>query len=644
MAHEIYDETRLAAPVPQREEKILCILVGVVILFTMVGTLGAVWGGPALGDHEAMVAQCARNMRLSGDWVVPKYLGTPWFRKPPLPYWLIAAVSYVLSNDPSTGLPVSTMAARLPTAVSAFVTVLLLWHLAASMFGKRVGLITAVITASSLMFLLYGANATPEMLLTMCCTWAFFHFWYAVTSRNPRKRFLHAMFFYVAMGLGMLAKGPAPIALTAFPLAVWWYTQRSLRFFAYKKPGGLRSAIVLFFSDFKPRTIQAFTRLYLLPGLIIFVAIFVPWMMEVAKRHPHAWNLWNWQYWQRAQGNYEDTRERGFLYYPPLIFGLVIPWLFLIPEALAAPWMKWYARQRRGLLFGGLLAVLGIGAMSLMQFKKPYYILPAVPGLLLMMAVVANRFFGRALREGPLVISLRLGSRRRNLIVSNEHRFAWVVFGVLAIGAVAAVIAGGIWIQRQSLGVTTQWTAYTAGILIIILFAAITFIRGHGWIALGILALVSIVAFHTVWYCYTPVIDMLDEVDKVAALAQGLDTAGVPSDAKVLWVDRRPDARLSFYHNRHSTYMVTPEEIVGRMVDRTKQKQTLQELVLNRADALLGADEPVYLILERRHYDQLSSFMSHKGRLIASAGSKFEREGKNWVVVSNTSISHPGPK
>lgn len=640
MEREECEALYVVAPAEQRTAS--RILVAAVLLLIIVGTLGAAFGGPALSDHEAIVAQCARNMRLSGDWVVPEYLGMPWFRKPPLPYWLIAAVSYVLPNEPSTGLPVSNMAARLPTAVSALASVLLLWHLAASMFGRRVGMITAVITGSSLMFLLYGANATPEMLLTMCCTWAIMHFWHAVTTQSSRSRFLHAMTFYVALGVGMLAKGPAPIAVTGFPLAVWWYTNGSLQLLAREGLGAWRDAVVLFFRDLVPRTIQAFTKLHLVPGLIVFAAIFVPWMLEVADRHPHAWNLWNWQYWQRAQGNYEDTRVRGLLYYPPLVVGLVVPWLFLIPEALAAPWMKRYANQRSGLLFGGLLAVMGVGAMSLMQFKKPYYILPAVPGLFLPMAVVADRFFARTPRNGPLTLTLRVGSRHWNLNVPDERRFAWAVWGLLTITSVAAVIATGIWMRGQYPGLAVQGTVMAAGVAIIILFAGITFIRGHGCTALGMLAITSVLAFHITWYGCTSAIDTVDEVDKVAALAQGLDAAGAPPDAKVLWANRRPDARLSFYHNRQSTYLVTPEEIVGRMVDRTNQKQVLQELVLHRADALLGSAEPVYLILDRRYYDHLSMFISHKGRLVATAGSEFEKQGKHWVVVSNANTPSLG--
>ena len=501
---------------------------------------------------------------------------------------------------------------------------------------RRVGMVTAVVAGSSVMFILYGANATAEMLLTFCCTWACFHFWHAATTRHQRKRLAHAMLFYVAMGLGMLAKGPAPIVLTAVPMAAWWYTHRSLRLLAGGGLGAWREALKLLARDLLPRTIQAFTRLHLLPGLIVFGAIFIPWMLEVAERHPHAWNLWNWQYWQRAQGKYEDTRDRGLLYYLPLVAGLVVPWLFLIPEALAAPWLKAYTRYRRGLFFGGLWAVVGIAAMSLMEFKKPYYILPAIPGLILLMSVVADRFFGRTLRDGPLVLRLGIGSRRAGL-VTDERRFAWAVWGLLAVGAVVGLIAGALWTRSRFPGFAVPFTVVLGGVLVAILFAGVAFIRGHGWTALGTLAVGSIAAFHAVWYVCAPAIDALDEVDKVAALARALDAAEVPPEAKVLWADRRPDARLSFYFNRRSTYMVTPEEIVGQMVDRTHKQAALQEFAVARASALLGSGEPVYLVLERRHYDLMSMFMTSKGRLLATIGNEFEKEGKHWVVVSNAS-------
>ena len=56
------------------------------------------------------MAECSRRMRISEDWVVPVFMKMPHIRKPPLPYWLIAAGSYLFPHDPVTGQPVTTMA------------------------------------------------------------------------------------------------------------------------------------------------------------------------------------------------------------------------------------------------------------------------------------------------------------------------------------------------------------------------------------------------------------------------------------------------------------------------------------------------------------------------------------------------------
>ena len=75
------------------------------------------------------------------------------------------------------------------------------------------------------------------------------------------------------------------------------------------------------------------------------------------------------------------------------------------------------------------------------------------------------------------------------------------------------------------------------------------------------------------------------------------------------------------------------------MVDRTGKQQALQDLTLERADALLGAAEPVYLVIEQRHYEQLKGFMSHSGHVVTVAAGATERPGKNWVVVSNVPVT-----
>lgn len=606
-----------------------------VLTLVVAATLGAVWGGPGLGDHEAIVAECARNMRLSGDWVVPTFLETPWMRKPPLPYWLVAAASYLLPNDPQLDLPVTTVSARLPTGVSALLTVLLLWHLASSMFGKRVGMVTALVSASSLAFLLYSANATAEMLLTFCCTWAFVHFWHGVTTRRAWMRFVHMMLFYVALGAGMLAKGPAPIALTAIPLAVWWYTERPLRLLAYLGWGGWRQVLVCFGRQIPRQTARVFTHLYLIPGLLVFAAVFVPWMVAVGRQFPHAWNIWNWQYWQRAQGLYHDTRPRGFFYYVPIMIGLTLPWIFLLAEAVAAPWLKRYFRQRRALLYAGLYALIGLTVMSLMSFKKPYYILPAVPGLLVMMGLVAERFYAFIPTTIPMKLNVWFG-RWREAVIEDPLRFAWITWVIVAISAILMLIFGNYWMNEHIPRVAGALTVIAAGALVVVLWAGLLYVLGHGWWSLTLTSLIAIAAFHSAWYLCGPSL-AAESSDRVRMLDEALDQAGVPVDANIYWVDARPDARLSFYYGRRPRYTLTPEELVDFIgVNRTKPGLVtlLESRMLQEAEELLAGDEVACLLVSRKEYNKAKS----KGAIfhdIARVECDPENPDKDWMVVSN---------
>ncbi len=601
--------------------------IGVVVL-AAIATLGGLPGGPPLNEHEAMVAECGRNMRLTGDWLVPRFLDAPWLRKPPLPYWLVASTSYLLPGDPKLGLPVTTLVSRLPSALAGLGTVLLIWRLGAVMFTRRVGLIAAVISASSLVFLQYSPNATVEMLLTFSCTWALLHFWMAAghcglrianCELKARHGTLHMLGFYVALGVAMLAKGPAPLAMVAFPLAVWWYLERPLRVLARGGWTGLRRAPAAFIRGLKPRTVGAFRDLWLVPGLIVFALLFVPWMIAVAYHHPHAWDLWNWQYAQRAQGDYLDDRARSPFYYIPVIIGFSLPWLFLLPEALAAPWLPRYARMRRALFFCGVCAVVGIVIMSIESFKKPYYMLPAMPLLFLMMAVVADRFYAK---PPPSI------------------RLAWVIWGVAAAALAAGVVIGGWQLHRFLPDITVVSVMVAALSAIALLIAGIAYIRGRGWIALGMTACTGVAAFLAVWHVCGPVITNLDRVE---GLARALDRAGVPPDGKVLWADTRPDPRLIFCFRRRSDYLIPPAEIVTIMVEREGARGRLRLMALDRAEKLLKSPEPVYLILKRDNYDLTRVFNPLPAHLIGIAKARRGSRGDDWVIVSNVQpATRPG--
>jgi len=582
-----------------------------ILLLALAGTLGGVAGGPRLGDHEALVAQCARDMRLSGQWLVPHYLGDPYVRKPPLPYWLIAGLSFIMPADPATGLPVTTVTARLPSALAALGTVLLLWRLAASMLGVRGGRVTAVVASSCVFFLLYAVNATVEMILVFCCTWAHLHFWLAL--RHPvhsRRRRLHLALFYFAMGAGMMAKGPFPLAMVALPIAVWWYLVRPLRMIARDGPAAWRTASVRFLRDLWPRTVQAFRELWLLPGLVVFALCFVPWMIAVGLRHPDAWDLWNWQYWQRAQGDYEDSRPRGPLYYVPIVGGLIMPWLHLVFEAAAAPWLGRYARHRQALLYAGLWALIGFGVVSAMSFKKPYYVGPALPGLVLLLGAAAERFYSSPLRRPRLA------------------RAVWIVLVLAGAGLVAG---GYVALSREIPRAAGGMAAVACAALVLMATAGLMLRRGRPWPAFGLTAVSSVAVFLSAWFFCGAT---LDNTAKVATLARVLDEADIPETALVAWASRRPDARLSFYYNRRTRQMIQPAEIVTAFVDRTGRRLSLESMVARRARELLAGPQPVYIILDREEYERAAMLgMTATARVVGFAPDPDDADS-DWMVIT----------
>src|SRR5690348_133876 len=59
--------------------------------------------------HEAFVAQGAREIVASGCWWHPAVGGLPWLEKPPLPFWVVAALGWCAGD-------VTPTVARLPSA------------------------------------------------------------------------------------------------------------------------------------------------------------------------------------------------------------------------------------------------------------------------------------------------------------------------------------------------------------------------------------------------------------------------------------------------------------------------------------------------------------------------------------------------
>src|SRR5438477_9692462 len=112
--------------------------------------LAAVWallclpnlGSPSLWDiDEGNNAEAAREMLVSGDWIVPTFNYQLRVDKPALLYWCQIA-AYRLFG-------VNEFAARLPSALAALAAILLTYELGRRMFGAAAGLLAGLVLASA---------------------------------------------------------------------------------------------------------------------------------------------------------------------------------------------------------------------------------------------------------------------------------------------------------------------------------------------------------------------------------------------------------------------------------------------------------------------------------------------------------------
>lgn len=598
-------------------------LLVMVAVLTVAAACFMLTGGPRLGDHEVIVAQTARQTLQSGHWLVPDYLDTPFLVKPPLSAWLVAAFSMYMPPS-AEGLPVSDVSARLPSMLATILTVFIVWRLARSIYPRHMANMAGFIAATSVGMLLFAVNATAEALLVLFCTWAFAEFWWSQQATVATRSRMHLARFYIALGLAMLAKGPMPMPMVALPIAVWWWTERGMRLLSVGGPRRIGRIAAFSVRDFLPRLRLALTSLGLWWGIPLFLLVFLPWMIGVARQEPYAWQLWNYEFLDRARGDYPGCEWGDFHYYLPILFGMMLPWCLSLPEALISPFLRFYAPYRKPLIYAWCWVIVPLIFASAMSFKKPYYILPIVPGCVLLLAPVLYRFFFVT-------------------VIASQRRAKWAVAGILAILA-AIPIVGGLMLPRLYPeawhgSVVLLGVAFSVMIFVGMSAAAIWYVQNHrqrSFIAVGATAFVC---FTSAWCVMGPALGNLDTPMNLVA---ELHKSGVSDDAAFYWASNRPDGRVVFYGQRPLRQIIDPYKLIAQHHRRATGDE-MRMMVASRICALLEGSEPVYLVMQREDFDLLMSFMKPPARKLFSIDrGDVGHCDDDWIVLTNEGVAQRG--
>ncbi|CAN7750754.1 glycosyltransferase family 39 protein [Variovorax sp. LjRoot290] len=324
---------------------------------------------PLMAPDEGRYAGVAFEMLRSGDWLVPRLDGLPFFHKPPLFYWIGAAAMAVLGP--------SEWPARLPSILGAAVAALGLLLFLRRWADAASAKLSVLVLVTMPFFYVAAQFANLDMLVAGCISAAVLLAAHASLSKAQGEAWRGALagaFFFAA--LGVLAKGLIGMVLPGAVFLAWCVATR--------------------------RTRAAWLMAWP-PGWALFLTTAGPWFVVMQMRYPAFFDYFVvTQHFRRFAAS-GFNNEHPFWFYLPVIAGLTLPWI------------GWLALARRGARDGRTLlsdvdwlmliwCVCIVLFFSIPRSKLIGYVLPALPPLAHLIARAVP-----AAMKGPGPLSRPLG-------------------------------------------------------------------------------------------------------------------------------------------------------------------------------------------------------------------------------------------
>jgi dolichol-phosphate mannosyltransferase len=417
-----------------------------VILLMAAFILFANSGYPLFEPDETRNAQLAMNILESGNWISLSLDGEPYWDKPPLLAWM-TAVSYQCFG-------VSEFTTRLPSILSSLVLLGFMIAAGSKLTGFRPAAFAAVAMLLAWGFTFQARYVTMDALLTLFTTMVTLGVAVGVSAKGNRK-FSRGWLITsgIALGLGILAKGPICLVLTVPPLFAWMFLNRQVR----------------------GQSVVAATKLLLVPAVLVAV----PWFVVTSIRSPEFVSYFLWKHHVLRFSDAFNHQE-PFWYYLPILWLFMFPASILLPRAIQFILSSKQKYRMSRLPAHGLLAISAfwiVGFFSLSQCKLPAYVLPAFPLIALLTGVIFNLELKQttALRSrfDRLPKRIAIGVSVLSLIVSAlimyqfENYQASVVLACAVVVSIALVVRYSI---KRSTKRNTSWVATAAiGMLFVFL-------------------------------------------------------------------------------------------------------------------------------------------------------------------------------
>lgn len=410
---------------------------------------------PLLSPDEGRNAEVAREMKVSGSWLVPTYDGATYLDKPAF-FFKASALALQFFGD-------SEWAARLPSAVSAWFWLGVIFLFCRRAYGVATASLAIVVVSLTPLFEAFGRIVIFDMMLGLFVSIAILAGYRAGESEGRARRNWYLL-ATLASGIATLIKGPVGFLVPLLVLSV------------YHLVSGRRRLIGSFFRPLH---------------ILLFLAVVLPWFVGLSLACP------DFPYYgimKESIARFTTTefrRTQPFYYYGLIIASCFFPFSVILPAAIREGLRKSFRLNDADRLFV-VWALVVVIFFSLSQSKLPGYILTGVVAL----GILVARILARALFEADPVAtrvvrasSLLLGGAALVLAVAPMmelwvpgvlphprwytptvvERFGPMLPGiVISLGVTAFVTLGG-WIFRS------QRVAMAGFLIFPILFLTINF-------------------------------------------------------------------------------------------------------------------------------------------------------------------------
>lgn len=358
---------------------------------------------PPLDRDEARFGQATTQMLESGDFIDIRFQGTPRYKKPAGIYWLQAASVFLFSNPEARQI----WAYRLPSVLGAWLAVLGTFAIGHRLFDRRIALLGAALTATSLLLVLEAHQAKTDavLLATVVAGQGALAAIYVKARQSPETTAGGwriggaALLFWLAQGVGILIKGPIT------PLVA------------------LLTVLALTLVDPEWRWLRG---LHLLPGAILAALIVAPWAvaMWMASGSSFVTTAVATDLLPKLLGG-QESHGAPPGYYALLMLAFFWPGSLFAWPALAQAWRDRLSPAVRFCLAWLVPAWL---MFELIPTKLPHYALPLYPALALLTAAAVVA--AAESRSGPLI--------------ARWARIAYALWAVIGIALAAAALAAPV--------------------------------------------------------------------------------------------------------------------------------------------------------------------------------------------------------